>query len=298
MEANFGMEPFCYDVEDDLRALRQRITQSVMDFPVGYNEWQTSIHRLVQSWLVHNGYCSTAEVFSAATRQPFTENVSHIKQRLKIQQLVLSGKIGEAILLTDKLYPEVLRDNPNLLFALKTRQFVEMITGVGENHHNSSNGHLQDTSTHGAKHDCNGNNGTLPIEDMETEDEESDIHTSHSSQRPVGRLPAILQFGKELQQLSQDLKVQFGPNEQNQRMLRDAFSLLAYSQPQNSPVSWQLNPSEREVVCQHLNNAIVIHEMGGSNHRPALETIIKHTKSLLPINGQVLLYLLLLCIVY
>ena len=272
VEANFGMEQFCYDIEDDLKALRQRISQSVMDYPVGYNEWQTTVHKLVQSWLVHNGYCSTAEVFSSVTRQPFTENVSHIKQRLKIQQLVLSGRIADAIHLTDKLYPNVLKENPNLLFSLKTRQFVEMISGPGEKDHHASNGHQNHS------HDCNGN-GTSLIEEMETDDEQQSPRELH--------LPAILQFGKELQNLSEELKEKYGANEQNKRMLKDAFSLLAYRNLHESPVAWLLNPSEREVVCQQLNNAIVIHEMGASNHRPALETIIKHTKSLLPHNGQV-----------
>ena len=128
VEANFGLEPFKYDIEDDMKALRQRITGSIINFPVRYTEWQTAINKLIQSWLIHNGYCSTAEVFSNATKQEFRENVQHIKQRLRIQQLVLSGKIEEAVQLTNRLYPDVLKDNPDLLFALKCRQFVEMIS--------------------------------------------------------------------------------------------------------------------------------------------------------------------------
>ena len=46
-----------------------------------------------------------------------------------IQKLVLAGRIGEAIETTQTLYPGLLERNPNLLFLLKCRQFVEMVSG-------------------------------------------------------------------------------------------------------------------------------------------------------------------------
>lgn len=368
VEANFGMKPFCYDIEDDLKALKQRITSSIMDFPVKYNEWQTTVHKLVQSWLVHNGYCATAEVFSCATRQPFTENVSNIKQRLRIQQLVLSGKIGEAILLTNKLYPDVLKSNPNLLFALKCRQFVEMVAGAASTcdsvknptcdgvrnptcdgvknptcdsvknstcDTNGTSSTIKDTNgTLSIKNtttattsfnghpstDCNGNGAITGSEEgMETDEDEmissstsqvvnglssnglssnglsgdglssngvSSNGVSGDSSKHGGRLGHILQFGKELHALSQSLRKELGPNEVNAKMLREAFSLVAYREPASSPLGWLMSPCERETVCQQLNNAIVISEMGTNNHRPPLESIIKHSKHLIRLNGQ------------
>ena len=38
---------------------------------------------------------------------------------------------------------------------------------------------------------------------------------------------------------------------------QDAFSLLAYSDPWNSPVGAQLDPVQREPVCAALNSAIL-----------------------------------------
>lgn len=46
-----------------------------------------------------------------------------------ILKLVLAGRMGEAIDLTSRLYPGLLERDPNLLFALKCRQFVEMVNG-------------------------------------------------------------------------------------------------------------------------------------------------------------------------
>lgn len=40
-------------------------------------------------------------------------------------------------------------------------------------------------------------------------------------------------------------------------LLQDAFSLLAYSDPWNSPVGYQLDPIQREPVCSTLNSAIL-----------------------------------------
>ena len=48
---------------------------------------------------------------------------------LGIQKLVLAGRIGEAIETTQTLYPGLLERDPNLLFLLKCRQFVEMVSG-------------------------------------------------------------------------------------------------------------------------------------------------------------------------
>lgn len=49
---------------------------------------------------------------------------------LGIQKLILAGRIGEAIDMTTTLYPGLLERNPNLLFLLKCRQFVEMVSGA------------------------------------------------------------------------------------------------------------------------------------------------------------------------
>ena len=40
-------------------------------------------------------------------------------------------------------------------------------------------------------------------------------------------------------------------------MLQDSFSLLAYTDPRTSPVSYLLDPLQREPVCAALNSAIL-----------------------------------------
>lgn len=67
----------------------------------------------------------------------------------------------------------------------------------------------------------------------------------------------MLEFGRQLYSQSIHLRQQYGKNESNKKMLQDAFSLLAYSNPWNSPVGWQLDPQQRETVCARLNSAIL-----------------------------------------
>ena len=47
------------------------------------------------------------------------------------------------------------------------------------------------------------------------------------------------------------------PTEIDLFIIQEAFSLLAYSDPWNSPVGGQLDPAGREPVCAQLNSAIL-----------------------------------------
>lgn len=129
--ANFGQEDFVYDVEQDLRSLRKNMTLAISDYPINdFGNWQSTLHKLVQSWLLQNSYPNTAEAFTRTAKMECKENMQRIQLRNRIQQYVLNGKISEAIKLTNRLCPNLLQDTPNLLFALKCRQFVELISGA------------------------------------------------------------------------------------------------------------------------------------------------------------------------
>lgn len=66
----------------------------------------------------------------------------------------------------------------------------------------------------------------------------------------------LLGFGRELQTLYSHLTREH-PNRQLQVLLQDSFSLLAYTNPHDSPVGYLLHPSQREPVCAALNSAIL-----------------------------------------
>ncbi|KFO33807.1 Ran-binding protein 9 [Fukomys damarensis] len=132
VDANFGQHPFVFDIEDYMREWRTKIQAQIDRFPIGdrEGEWQTMIQKMVSSYLVHHGYCATAEAFARSTDQTVLEELASIKNRQRIQKLVLAGRMGEAIETTQQLYPSLLERNPNLLFTLKVRQFIEMVNGT------------------------------------------------------------------------------------------------------------------------------------------------------------------------
>jgi len=65
----------------------------------------------------------------------------------------------------------------------------------------------------------------------------------------------------------------------NNSLLQEAFSLLAYADPWDSPVGGQLNPAGRESVCAQLNSAIL--ESKNLPGRPPLEISLAHSAHLI-----------------
>ncbi|XP_001659381.2 ran-binding protein 9 [Aedes aegypti] len=350
VDANFGQEPFKFDIEDMLKELRAATKSTIYNFPLpdDQGDWTVILHKMVSSYLVHHGYSSTAETFARTTGQSLQEDMVSIKNRQKIIKLVLSGRMGQAIEQTVRLYPGLLESNQNLLFMLKCRQFIEMVNGSdfdlsGSSHTSpvqtsviqstksyqngntvipdgsdnqgfSKNNVLSNNGTcieddysndvemeNGHTNNVNSSNGykngtsnsnlndSLDDDDEDEEDgrdEDMDVDSSlspncKSTNTGVSRsgVERMLEFGRELFQMSQRLEKEQGVNETNQKMLEDAFSLLAYSNPWASPLGWQLCPSRRESVCAALNSAIL--ESMTYSWRPPLEVCIAHACELL-----------------
>ncbi|XP_048173085.1 ran-binding protein 10 isoform X3 [Corvus hawaiiensis] len=363
VDANFGQQPFVFDIEDYMREWRAKIQSTIKRFPIGdrLGEWQAMLQNMVSSYLVHHGYCSTATAFARVTDTTIQEEQTSIKNRQRIQKLVLAGRVGEAIEATQQLYPGLLEHNPNLLFMLKCRQFVEMVNGTDSEvrcfsarsprsqdsypgspslspRHGSSNSHVHSTgadsptcsngvmstkskqshskyptlssssssssssspssvnysesnstdSTKSQQHSSTSNqetsdsememeadhypngvlensstrimNGTYKHEEILQTDESSMEDSCPQRQLCGGNHAAterMIQFGRELQVLSEQLCREYGKNTMHKKMLQDAFSLLAYSDPWNCPVGQQLDPIQREPVCAALNSAIL-----------------------------------------
>jgi len=354
VQANFGQEDFVYDIQQDLRSLKKNMTLTISNYPItDFNNWQTTLHKLVQSWLLQNSYPNTADAFTRSTKIECKENLQRIQQRNQIQQLVLSGHISEAIRLTNRLCPNLLQNNPNLLFALKCRQFIELISGAEsdyqptmsyDNQEIASNGHqfngdLAKLPSRESRN--NGCNGTLDSNDGETSVDNQQSTSSNSLQELMDidpptsttansndndrsnslddkvlvqnqlqssdkistngndrmnssvdeaeeddrKFSRLLRFGRELNEHLQQLDKLYGKNETNEKMLQDAISLIAYTNPMQSCYGKLLDPSEREPISQLLNTSIVKAEMGDS-YRPPLEEVMNHLRKLVRMNDS------------
>uniref|UniRef100_A0A8C7XGC1 RAN binding protein 10 n=1 Tax=Oryzias sinensis TaxID=183150 RepID=A0A8C7XGC1_9TELE len=298
VDANFGQQPFVFDIEDYMSEWRAKILGMIARFPIGerLGEWQGVLQNMVSSYLVHHGYCATATAFARATETMIQEDQSSIKNRQRIQKLVLAGRVGEAIEATQQVYPGLLERNPNLLFMLKCRQFVEMVNGTDSEvccltvrspksqdsypdspslspRHAASNTHVHSGGTHThththtltlrhssltveAEHYTNGivDGSSARITNGTYKHEEILRQLCGGNQAATERM---IQFGRELQALSEQLCREYGKNATHKKMLQDAFSLLAYSDPWNCPVGQQLDPTQRESLCSALNSAIL-----------------------------------------
>ncbi|XP_060932258.1 ran-binding protein 10 isoform X5 [Limanda limanda] len=374
VDANFGQQPFVFDIDDYMSEWRAKIHGMIARFPIGerLGEWQAVLQNMVSSYLVHHGYCATATAFARATETLIQEDQTSIKNRQRIQKLVLAGRVGEAIEATQQLYPGLLEHNPNLLFMLKCRQFVEMVNGTDSEvrcltirspksqdsypgspslspRHGAGNTHLQPgagesptcsngvtppskSKSHGGTgsssvkypsasssassstssspssvnySESNSSDSTKPHSansTQETSDSEMEIEAEHYTNGVVEGSSArimngtykheeilqpddnsigngvtdegcingkqlcggnqaaterMIQFGRELQGLNEQLCREYGKNATHKKMLQDAFSLLAYSDPWNCPVGQQLEPTQRETLCSALNSAIL-----------------------------------------
>ncbi|XP_067632319.1 ran-binding protein 9 isoform X2 [Eurosta solidaginis] len=360
VDANFGQEPFKFDqIEDMMKQMRAQMKTAIYDFPMATDQGDptTLLHKMVSSYLLHNGYSQTAEAFARSTGQTFQEDMSSIRNRQKILKLVLSGKMGHAIELTLRSYPGLLENNSNLWFMLKCRQFVEMVNGSdiettppnqtsviqstksyqngksttannnaqtmvttattttnstvinADNHahqqdmknasvtdencsgdaisisnkNNTNIDYMNDVEMEMNVHTTNGNtckNGTSNFNSSMDADEEMDIDVP-STQKYSHGIERILEFGKELSQMGQQLEKENKMNDEDRQMLEDAFSLIAYSNPWSSPLGWQLCPSKRENVCTSLNSAIL--ESMNYPRRPPLDVCVAHASELLKV---------------
>ncbi|KAK9497236.1 hypothetical protein O3M35_004593 [Rhynocoris fuscipes] len=301
VDANFGQAPFVFDIEDMMKELRARTKATIENFPFPGNDsdQQRIMHRLVSSYLVHHGYCATAEAFAASTGMEFTEGITSIKNRQKILKLVLLGRMGEAIEMTKLLYPGLLDERPNLHFMLKCRQFIEMVNGSDVDlHTNVRHPHTSVIQSTKPFSEMNGIQKPTNDDAMDTEDKNysngfpngllfEDAINQGATSLCGGNRPAVermLEFGKELYNYSQQLFHEHGTNELNKKMLQDAFSLLAYSNPWSSPVGWQLDPMQRETVCAQLNSAIL--ESSNLARKPPLEVAVAHAKELVQLMSR------------
>jgi hypothetical protein len=103
---------------------------------------------------------------------------------------------------------------------------------------------------------------------------------SSSSQADVfSAVEQLLAVGRDLQALSISMQRLYGHNETNKKLLENAFSLLAYADPWDSPVGWQLSPRQREPVCAALNSAIL--QSIQLPRTPPLQVAINHAHLLL-----------------
>lgn len=131
IEANFGLTPCKFDIDKYMDEYRNQTRPAIVESTLKEGEllYQTQLRRIVSTYLVHYGYCATAEQFNKNTENVYVDKLNSMRNRQLIQNLILNGHTTDAIEKTKELFPAFL-NNTTLLFLFKVRQFIEMINGT------------------------------------------------------------------------------------------------------------------------------------------------------------------------
>lgn len=301
---NFGQEPFVFDMRGKMADEEDKVAQQIAktktnrlhrDHP---NE-AAFMQELVAQFLSHGGYIETARAFSEQVQSerrvlhgdesslPELQNpdASDARPRQQIRQAILKGDIDDALSLTEKHFPGVLDGNPQILFQLKCRKFIELVLRAAEIEK------LNDTLR---KHKQPSNGAAYSAVD-DVFDQAMELDEEHQvSMNGNGKAPAqdtmsdaddYTRITKEMLEYGRVLKEEYGEKSPEQdKFLHDIFSLMPYYDPSPSQNGHLLDSSGRTKVAEDLNSAILISL--GRSPTAAIETIWRQTEALIEVLSQ------------
>lgn len=197
----------------------------------------SSIDQLILDYFIHHGFVESARALSrrmtmlgdVTNEMDITQDAPVVKEMLGRQRIhasIMKGDIDTAIELLKEQYPAVLATNPDLLFYLRCRKFVELVINTSTS-----------TST------------SMDVDSTKTIDH-------------------AMAFG---QQLSAEYASDHRP--EIEQSLKEASSILAYTDLSSSPVAYLLEQSQRQALALKVNSAILL-----SLHRsptPRLESVYR-----------------------
>ncbi|KAF7509770.1 hypothetical protein GJ744_007465 [Endocarpon pusillum] len=323
ISVNFGQRPFIYDIDGKMAQQRLSVDKEINATPISAlrlnppMDESTLVQELVAHFLAHDGYVETAKAFAEEVRtqsRPLRGDDSsalqefevaedyHAIYRQKIRASILEGDIDKAFKHTTAYYPHVLEDNPEIVFRLKCRKYVEMIRRFSELHNptpaadipsnpfptkSNSNGHAdvfdedmevddENDTENDSFQETNTSNGedTQPEEDDEDEDGGDEYHNVLTDPTKYGELlQEAMSYGQTLTREYRDEK------EEYKKTLEDIFSLIAYDDAKSSVHGHLLEIEGRVQVAEELNSAILVSL--GQSSSAAIERLYQQTEALI-----------------
>jgi hypothetical protein len=257
VRVNFGAEPFVFDIDHYYRLEKSRLYNQVKSSEEDVSQ---RVQQLVISYLSHNGYVESAramaeDVATQTDAEPiYPAEDTDALSRQKIRNFLVSGKIDEALVLTESMEPTLIPSNPELAFKLKCHKFVEMLRQV------STEQAASDLSSSGLLSEPS--NGQIHKADAEMT--EADMNSAGST-----ALEEVLAYG---QQLDAEYNEPTSLSAEQRAHLSDIYSLLAYADPQTSPNARLFDLNLRVELAEEINSAILM--LSGQSARSELEEIV------------------------
>ncbi|KAF2277031.1 ran-binding protein [Westerdykella ornata] len=291
LKANFGQEPFVFDIDKMVQDEKFEILNEIENRPVSDSTDNESekfdeasfTKDLISQYLSHDGYVETARAFAeevyADTRAPAgTEDADtysppvddyHAIRRQEIRSAILRGDIDHAIKHTNAYYPSVLRDNKDVYFKLRCRKFIELIRtstilaakGQYAQQKRATNNHDDyDFEMELDDYQSNSNPPHQPPhhhhhgwDDIASEVDALDLDPEAAATRYQQVEHEIIEYGKELgEEFAND------PRKEVKRALEDTFALVAYEKPWESALAPLLEKRGRAPVAEELNGVILV----------------------------------------
>ena len=195
---------------------------------------------------------------------------------------ILDGQVDEAINMTDRYYPNVLADNPQIFFRLKCRKFIEMML-LSTEYLDAASGVTPLPSKNGKKANLNGHHMTAHSDDgldtdmdideapvtvstkaggiavdqnwtdrMDTEDPAQSEVIVNATVRHQELVSETIAYGKDLRQMFKEDQSALVTE-----AMKEIFGMFAYSDPRESEQAPLLDKSQRIPVAEALNSAIL-----------------------------------------
>jgi hypothetical protein len=314
LRANFGQEPFVFDIDSMIEAEKTAIYAEVNKTKVnieGRSRNETElIHDLIAQYLAHDGYVETARAFAEEVMEESRSlangdpaKVRHLNaeedvdaiNRQKIRSAILDGDIDKALKHTMAYYPSVLHDNEKIYFKLRCRKFIEMIRRCNEIQHNLSshspppskrsatNGHSNPPAPTTDEYDVFDHHMELDEQFKEWNNPADTMDQDSSEQDPARFINDEFEYTRLMQETikyGQELKSEFAGDSRREikKALEDTFALIAYSDARNSSLGGLLEESGRVPVAEELNSAILVSL--GKSSSAALERLCQQTEAL------------------
>lgn len=147
VEANFGARPFKFDIQGYFKQEKLKLKDAVESVVLPSlsskcsDEPLTEINHLIFSYLVHKGYTNTAASFFDGSGLRTTMNESNnlnymsgefpeseaAKIRQGIINMVVQGKIDEAIIQLQNYFPSVLESHISVKFQLYCLKYIQLV---------------------------------------------------------------------------------------------------------------------------------------------------------------------------
>jgi Ran-binding protein 9/10 len=189
---------------------------------------------------------------------PETHSRSNANNDTEIRSAFLDGDIDSALRITEEHFPNVLKGSPQIVFRMKCRKWVELIS--------KANDLRRDSNSQKSRRVSNGYSKSSAVADEFAQDMELDDQPREAN-GTSGKTPAndptrnpqydkllaeAMEYGQVLQREYRD-----SPDAEQGEALLAIFSLVAYDNPKESVHGGLLDRKGRVAVAEELNSAIL-----------------------------------------